>query len=326
VKSWVKAALKGAGGLLAVGVVGIVGYVSVQVRAFDANMAEVYDVPVPVVVRSSDAAVLARGKHLAESVAACTSSSCHGEQLSGGTTIEMGPVATIRGPNVTKILLDYSDGDLARLLHHGIKRDGRSVTFMPVQDYAWLPDDDVAAIVSYVRTVPLVDTTSEPTVIKTLGKVLDRKDKIVFDVARHIDHAAGIRAKGATPTVEYGQFLAMGCQGCHGERFSGGPLPGAPSSMAIPLNLTPHETGLKNWSFDDQQASQRGRAEERKAPRPADAVRGVQKVRRCRAARALGIPEECASALVRKPMRLHAFRPDRIPRFARTPQVQEYAP
>jgi hypothetical protein len=163
----------------------------------------------------------------------------------------MGPVATIRGPNVTKILLDYSDGDLARLLHHGIKRDGRSVTFMPVQDYAWLPDDDVAAIVSYVRTVPLVDTTSEPTVIKTLGKVLDRKDKIVFDVARHIDHAAGIRAKGATPTVEYGQFLAMGCQGCHGERFSGGPLPGAPSSMAIPLNLTPHETGLKDWSFDD---------------------------------------------------------------------------
>jgi hypothetical protein len=81
--------------------------------------------------------------------------------------------------------------------------------------------------------------------------VLDRKDKIVFDVARHIDHAAGIRAKGATPTVEYGQFLAMGCQGCHGERFSGGPLPGAPSSMAIPLNLTPHETGLKDWSFDD---------------------------------------------------------------------------
>jgi hypothetical protein len=88
-------------------------------------------------------------------------------------------------------------------------------------------------------------------VIKTLGKILDRKNQIVFDVARRIDHTAGVRAKGATPTVEYGQFLAMGCQGCHGEHFSGGPLPGAPSSMAIPLNLTPHETGLRDWSFDD---------------------------------------------------------------------------
>jgi hypothetical protein len=246
-----KRGLKVAGSVLAIGALGLGGYVAMQVRAFDASMDKVYDVPVPTVVRSSDVEVLARGKHLAESVAPCAASSCHGKDLGGGEPISMGPVATMTGPNVTAIVGAYSDGELARLLHHGIKRDGRSVAFMPVQDYAWLPDDDVTAIVSYVRTLPVVDRVPEPTVIKTLGKVLDRKNQIVFDVARRIDHTAGVRAKGATPTVEYGQFLAMGCQGCHGEHFSGGPLPGAPSSMAIPLNLTPHESGLRDWSFDD---------------------------------------------------------------------------
>jgi len=251
VKRWMKTALKGAGMLLGLGSLGMAGYAGVQVRAFDASMDHVYDVPVPTVVRSSDPDVLARGKHLAESVAPCAASPCHGKDLAGGEVIDMGPLATLVGSNVTKKITDYSDGELARLLHHGVKKDGRSLAFMPVQDFAWLPDDDVTAIVSYLRTVPVVDKVGPPTVIKTLGKVLDRKDQIVLDVARRIDHTSSARAKGATPTVEYGRFLAMGCQGCHGEHFSGGPIPGAPSSVPIPLNLTPHETGLKDWSFED---------------------------------------------------------------------------
>jgi cytochrome c553 len=251
VRQWIKTALKGAGGLVGLAALGLGAYVLVQVRAFDASMDRVYDVPVASVAISSDADVLARGKHLAESVAPCAASACHGSDFAGGETIEMGPVATLIGSNVTKSIVDYSDGELARLLHHGIKKDGRSLAFMPVQDFAWLPDDDVAAIVSYLRTLPVLDKVSAPSVVKTLGKVLDRNDKIILDVARRIDHTSGVRAKGATPTVEYGRFLARGCQGCHGDRFSGGPIPGAPASMPTPLNLTPHETGLRDWSFDD---------------------------------------------------------------------------
>jgi hypothetical protein len=28
-------------------------------------------------------------------------------------------------------------------------------------------------------------------------------------------------------------------------------LPGAPKSMAVPLNITPHETGIKEWTYED---------------------------------------------------------------------------
>jgi hypothetical protein len=251
VKRWVKGVLKGVAVATGVGVLALAGYVFVQTSAFDDSMAKVYDIPTPSVARSTDPDVLARGKHLAESVAPCAASSCHGADLGGGAVLSMGPLGTLTGPNVTKIMLDYSDGDLARLLLHGIKKDGRSIRFMPVQDFAWLPADDVAAIVSFLRTVPISDKPSGAVAIGMLGKVLDRKGQIIFDVARRIDHTSGLRAKGAAPTVEYGQLLAMGCQGCHGEHFSGGPIPGAPSSVPIPLNLTPHETGLREWSLDD---------------------------------------------------------------------------
>jgi hypothetical protein len=250
-RRWVKNALKGLGGLIVVGAVAMGGYAFAQTSAFDASMSKVYDIPVPSCVRSTDPDVIARGKHLAQSVAPCATRDCHGTDLGGGRPIETGPIGTMTGPNLTRSLAEYSDGEIARMMRHGLKKDGRSLAFMPVQDFAWLPDDDVTAVVSYLRTVPVVDRPDGPMEIRTLGKVLDRKGQMIMDVARHIDHSSGVRAKGATPTVEYGQFLAMGCSGCHGEHYSGGRIPGAPSSIPIPLNLTAHQTGLKDWTIDD---------------------------------------------------------------------------
>jgi hypothetical protein len=208
-------------------------------------------VPLPTVVRSTDLEVLARGKHLAESVAPCATRDCHGTDLGGGRPIEVGPIGVFCGPNLTQSMALYSDAELARLIRHGLKRDGRSVAFMTVQDFRWLPDDDIAAVISYLRTQPPVDRPSGQTVIKTLGKILDRQDKMILDIARHIDHSDTVRPKGATPTVEYGQYLGMACTGCHGEHLSGGKIPGTPSSIPIPLNLTPHESGIKDWELTD---------------------------------------------------------------------------
>jgi hypothetical protein len=157
------------------------------------------------------------------------------------------------GPNITSAGLggQYSDGELARLLLHGVKRDGRSARFMPSQDFAWLPDDDIVALISYVRSVPPVQRASSETRIGLLGKVLDRRNLMLVDVARRIDHEQRIQAPPPEPTARYGAFLATGCKGCHGDEFSGGKIPGAPPSMPIPTNLTPHETGLQGWSFED---------------------------------------------------------------------------
>jgi mono/diheme cytochrome c family protein len=243
---WVGAAV-----LLVVAAIGVFVYVSCS--KFDASMDKVYDVPLPNVARSTDPAVIARGEHLAHSIAGCALDACHGNDLGGGSPTVMGPLGTFQGPNITPDNLGaaYSDGELARLVKHGLKKDGRSVRFMPVQDIAWLPDSDVAALVSYVRTVKPGDRPNGATVVGTLGKVLDRQDKFTWDVARRIDHTKSEPVPAPAPTAAYGAFVTRLCTGCHGEHLSGGPIPGAPSSFAVPLNLTPDATGMKDWAFED---------------------------------------------------------------------------
>ncbi len=252
-KKILKRVFLGLGVVVLLAVVTLAIFVATQVSAFDASMAKVYDVPIPTLARSTDPVVIERGKHLAEAVAGCTSKDCHGTDLAGGTSMEMGPLGTLTGPNLTSKGLGavYSDGELVRAIRHGVKKDGRSALFMPAQDFNWLPDGDIVAIVSYIRSVPGVDKPNGPIRFGAMGKVLDRRGMFVADVARKIDHANIETAPPPTPTAAYGKYLARSCTGCHGERLSGGPIPGAPSTMPIPLNLTPHETGMKGWTYDD---------------------------------------------------------------------------
>ncbi len=229
------------------------GWACVQIRAFDASMDKVYEVPLTPVTLSTEPAVLARGKHVAGAIAACTASDCHGTDLAGGKMMDVGPVMTVAAPNVTAAGLGaaYNDAELYRLLRHGVKKDGRSIRLMSVQEFNWLPESDVIAVISWVRTMPPVEKSNAAFVVKPLGKILDRRDAIPIDVARRIDHAKIETAPPPSPTTEYGQFLGRLCSGCHGPTFAGGPIPGAPPELPKPLNLTPHETGLKGYTYED---------------------------------------------------------------------------
>jgi hypothetical protein len=253
VSSKVEGILKRVGLSVAGVVAAAAGWVDCTVANFNASVDKVYDIPVPAIVRSGDPAVLARGKHLVESMGGCASSQCHGPDLAGGERIVMGPMGTLVGPNITMASLGaaYSDGELARLLRDGVKKDGRTVRFMPVQDITWFPDADVTAIVSYLRAAPAVERACEGSQIGILGKILDRRDQMPLDIARRIDHRKRETPPAPAPTAEYGSYVTRLCAGCHGKTFGGGRLPGAPSFLPVPLNLTPDATGLQGWTFAD---------------------------------------------------------------------------
>lgn len=230
-------------------------FFKLQVRAFDESMAKHYDLPLKDVQLTDDPLLLARGKHLTESLGACTA--CHGDNLAGGREEKMGPLGKLVYPNVTGspegLLSKYTDAELIRLLRHGVKRDGTSVHMMPMQEMSWWPDADRIALVSYLRR-GVQPVAGQPGVIEfsDFGKLLDRLDKMPIDVARRVDHDAPPSTTSPAESPEYGKLLATSCRGCHGEaHMAGGRIPGTPPELPAPRNLTPHQTGLKDWTYDD---------------------------------------------------------------------------
>ncbi len=198
---------------------------------------------------AKNVAIYKRGKHLAESIGACLG--CHGPDLATPEVIKMGPVATVEAPNISMggMLKDYSDAQLHRLLVHGVKNDGRSVLFMPIADFRWWPDADIVALTGFLRTMPAIDKPSGKSTVGTLGKVLDQTDKLPFSQARRVAGKPRVIAGDPAPTVEYGKHLGNLCIGCHGETLSGGPIPGAPSDLPIPKNITKHASGIAHYDY-----------------------------------------------------------------------------
>ncbi|MFI5306141.1 MAG: c-type cytochrome [Polyangiales bacterium] len=250
----IKKALLGTVGLLAVLLLGAFGFAATEAAAFDSSLKKIYAVAAPPLSASSDSVLVARGKHLAESIGGCIG--CHGPDLGGKPGKDMGPIGLLHAPNLTRgkggVGSRYTDGQLARLIRDGIKADRRGVRFMPAQDMSWWPDEDVVAVISYVRSVPNVDHAAPNSTVGMLGKVLDRMDKLPLDIARRIDHTVK-HASSLTPapTAAYGQYLARLCTGCHGPTFSGGPIPGAPPSLPVPANITPDASGIKHYEETD---------------------------------------------------------------------------
>jgi mono/diheme cytochrome c family protein len=212
-------------------------------------MARTYVVTAPAVPIPSDAASIARGKYLAEKVAVCTE--CHGPDLGGKVVEENAAMGRLVAPNVTRgrggLPADYSDQDFVRMLTHGVKRDGRSVIFMPVVDYVFTADD-LGALIAYVKSVPPVDRTVPTMSVGPMARALGLFADFPLASASVMDHAQPRLASRPDPAdaAASGKYLveSAGCHGCHTPQLSGGsgPPPGG-------SNITP--VGIGTWSEQD---------------------------------------------------------------------------
>lgn len=235
-----------------------------------------YDAPYPEIKASKDSSVIARGRYLVHGPAHCLD--CHapaafadkvakGEDapLSGGNKFEL-PVGDVYSRNITPDtetgIGEFKDNEIARLLRYGVGRDGRAILdFMPFHN---MTDEDLTAVISYIRTVPPVKNKVPPNDYNFLGKFVKafllKPVGPDGEVKKHIDQGA---------TAEYGKYLARyvsNCVGCHTERdlktgkfigqeFAGGlkletNTPGV--SIVTPNITTDPKTGkLATWSEDD---------------------------------------------------------------------------
>ena len=212
---------------------------------------------------SSQAALLARGKVLMEGIVAC--GNCHvargpqGEPLSdkglsGGMVFDEPPfraVASNITPDAATGIGRWTDAQLARAIREGVRPDGSVIgPPMPMEFYRHLADSDLAAIVAWLR--------AQPAVANAPGKSVYR---MPLPPSYGPPITAPVVVPPASDKLRYGEYLARigHCMDCHTPRSAEGRLltaqlgaggmrfPG-PWGVSVARNLTPHESGLKDWT------------------------------------------------------------------------------
>lgn len=239
---------------LAGGIVVLAGVAAAAVYfGSNAKLRKTHAVSVTAPPAATDAAALARGRHLL-TTRGC--SDCHGADLGGKTVFENGAMGRVDAPNLTRgeggLPADYRDEDFVRAIRHGIGRDGRGLFLMPSGDYATLTESDLAALIAATRASPPVNRPRGEVRLGPVARGLLAAGKIKL-AAEEIDHA---QVKPAVVTagvsVDYGRYVAASCTGCHGANFSGGRIAAGPPEWPPAANLTPDADGrIAKWSEDD---------------------------------------------------------------------------
>lgn len=233
-----------------------------------------FDAPYPDIHASRDPAIVARGKYLVDGPAHC--GECHatpdsrgepqrGSPLAGGHAFHL-PVGTFYVPNITPDpetgIGRYSDAELARVLRHGVRPDGKMM--LPFMPFANLCDDDLTAILSYLRQQRPVHHQVPEHEVNVLGNLVEA----------FVLHPKGPsepirKSERPEPTPSYGRYLAHNvgnCILCHtkvdlrtgeytGPIFGGGAEHASttdPKERFISPNLTPDPRWgwLGGWSED----------------------------------------------------------------------------
>ena len=208
----------------------------------NARFNKTYDFPESNIVLPTDAESIAYGKHRAETLC----EGCHGPDLGGiYNWFEGGPLGTIDSANLTSGEGGFgreakSPEDYVRAIRHGIDSDGKPIFMPAVISTSHLSDEDLAAIIAYVQSVPPVDRQTFGVQLTPLAKILYAAGLLPKFPAETVSHEMQISTPERGATVEYGEYLVNinDCRVCHGPQLNGGPYPD-PTIKIITPNITP---------------------------------------------------------------------------------------
>ncbi len=210
---------------------------------------------------------VAHGKYLANHVMLCMD--CHAVRdfsLFGGPPIpgtlggggeeftrEMGLPGNFVAPNLTPAALgDWTDGEIFRAIVSGVSKDGSALfPVMPYPHYSQLDEEDIYSVIAYLRTLDPVEYDLPP-------REIDFPVSIIINTMPVKPELTERPSK--EDIIDYGKYIitAAACTDCHtkhekgeyvGEPYAGGnefPLPDG--SVVRSANLTPHITGIGNWT------------------------------------------------------------------------------
>lgn len=223
--------LRWAGRVLAGLVLLIVVAVATVYAVTTLHIRRTYNLPDSPVRAATDSASLVRGRHLVETISKCQE--CHGPDLGGKLWVDEPAFGRLAGVNITTGrggLGHYTDADFERAIRHGVGRDRQPLIFMPAEAFAAMSDEDLAALIGYLRTLPPVDREMPEPKVGPVARAIYLFGNFPLLPVRLIDHDSRPPAPTAGVTVEYGRYLATigGCRSCHGQALAGDANPDAP--------------------------------------------------------------------------------------------------
>jgi len=178
---------------------------------------------------------LDRGERLAILCVGCHSST-GGLPLDGADSdMTEGVLGALYPPNLTPggPLRDWTDGEIVRAVREGIHQSGRSLLLMPSEQYHTMSDDDVQALVAYLRSQPAADRQQPATEMNLLGAALVGAG--IFPISRQAPIVGPVAAPTGA-TAEHGAYLVSigGCESCHGAGLRGGTSQFTPIDPNLP--------------------------------------------------------------------------------------------
>lgn len=217
----------------------------------NSRLTKTYTFPPDNITVASDAETIAQGKHQVNML--CTG--CHSGDLGGVIGwFSVGPIGTADSANLTAgkggIGKEYqTDEDYVKAIRHGVDPQGKPIYMPSVVGFQHLSDQDLGAIIAYLKTVPPVDRQTNGSHFGFLGKLMIGAGMFGKLPVEAVSHAAHVSAPAPGVTLEYGQYLVEigDCAACHGEKLAGGIDPA--TNQPTP-NLTSGGP-LGGWSEQD---------------------------------------------------------------------------
>lgn len=248
-----------------------IGFLTAFLLYVQLTYQQTFQAPVTGLKAKTDSVTIARGRYLTMGPAHCWT--CHVEDpaevdfqqklpaMSGGMKLDLPFIATLRTPNITSDkktgIGRYTDEQLAQVIRYNLTPEGHAL--IPFMTYNSMSNEDIVAIISYLRSTKPVEKAIPEHDLTLLGKVLLR-----FMIKPNVSEAyRQFQSTKSDTSAAYGKYLAYSvtnCNGCHTQRgptgeytgkpFAGGTKEKVGKATFIVPNLTPHpETGrIYHWS------------------------------------------------------------------------------
>lgn len=204
---------------------------------FNSEFKKVYSITPSTIIIPTDSASLERGKLFA---VGCQG--CHEKDLGGKVFFDDPNIGTLPSSNLTRATGSetegYTDEDFVKAIRHGLNKKGNPLMVMPSESIGEMSDQDLGALIAYLKTLKPIDRKFGKRKFTFMTKVMAGAgifgNLFPYEIIDH-NSRKHILAPPISSSLDYGEYLVRiyGCKSCHFANLGGGKSPD-PASPPVP--------------------------------------------------------------------------------------------